>query len=152
MTTRPGEPDRAGRMQVIRSELARALASDPDVRIDALPEDQLFVSKHFVDAGGSRTGKNAQRVPAEDGFTLYVRIVSTDAEARPSQRSKQSADNVVSDAATTTLKLDRTALDQGWQLGGIAGERFVVTVRCGSAAVFDEVDRVLDALSRALAR
>lgn len=152
MTTQPGEPDRASRMQAIRSALARALAPDPDVRIDPLPEDQLFVSKHFVDVPGPQTGKSAQRAPAEDGFTVYVRIVSSDAEARPQQRSKQSADSAVSDAGTTKLKLDRAALDQSRQLRGKAGELIVVTVRCGSAVVFDEVDRVLDALGRALAR
>lgn len=152
MTTHHGEADRASRMQAIHSAVAPALAHDPDVRIDLLPENQLFVSKHFVDAPGPRSGKSPQRVPGEDGFTIYVRVVSSDAEARPQQRSKQSADSAVSDAATTKLKLDRTALDQSWQLRGKAGELTVVTVRCGSAAVFDEVDHVFDVLGPILAR
>lgn len=150
MTTPPTEPNRTSRMQAIHSALTRTLSSDQDVAIDLLPENQLLVSKRIVDARGPQTGKAPQRMPDEDGYTIYVKLGSSATGERPQQRLTQPADRVVSDAATTPLKLDKTALDQSWQLRDSAGELIVLTVRCGSAKVFDEVDRILGTLGRVL--
>jgi hypothetical protein len=150
MTT-PAGAQRTRRMQAIHSALVRALASDQDAAIDLLPEHQLLVSKHIVDAPAAQAGKAPQRVPGEDGFTIYVRLGSGDGGGRPQQRPSQPSQGAISDAATTQLTLDRTALDQSWQLRDRTGALIVLTVRCGSARVFGEVDRVLAALGRLFA-
>ncbi len=150
MTT-PTGAERTRRMHAIHSALSRALASDPDAAIDLLPECQLLVSKHIVDAPATQAGKAPRRVPGEDGFTIYVRLGSGDIGRRPQQRSSQPSQGAVPNAGTTQLKLDRTALVQSWELRDRAGGLIVLTVRCGSARVFGDVDRILDTLGRIFA-
>lgn len=148
MSVPPDTPDLARRMQAIHAALSRSLASDPTVAINLLSEHQLYISKRLVDSG-PQAGKAPRRVPGEDGYTIYLRITPGDLAARPQQRSSQAI--AAADAATTKLELDRTGLDQEWQLRTAAGEHVVLSVRCGSAKVLDEVDRVLDTLHELLA-
>ena len=149
MRPQPGDRDRTKLAQSLHSAIAQTLAADPDVVIDVLPEAQLYISKHLVAAPDG--GKAARHVPAPDGYTIHVRIADGDDDDRLRQRRAEPGDAVVLDAATTPLRLDRSGLDQSWQLRGGAGSRIALTVRCGSASVFDEVDRVLDTLGRIVA-
>ena len=153
MTTRVTDDDLTNLMQALHAALSQALAAHDDVTLELLPEHQLYVSRRLV--AGPQGGKAPRQVPAEDGFTLYIRLASGHGAGPPRQQSAQAVDLLVTDLATTTLKLDRVAfdrvaLDQTWQLRGGAGLAIVITARCGSARVFDDVDRALAVLDAGL--
>lgn len=129
--------------------LRAALAADSDVTIQRLPEDQMFISSHLMpspEAGG----KVPQLVPAPNGYTIHIKAVRNEAAARPEQRMSDGVPPQVWRAGTIPLRHDRESLDGQWEIQASDGARFIMTVRCGSAAVFDDVDRVLAVLETAL--
>ena len=148
MTTQPTDDDLDKLAQAARAALSHALAGDDAVSIELLPAHQLFVSRHLV--AGPQGGKAPRQVPAEDGYTLYVRFGSGVGAGSPRQRSAQAVDLAVTDLAASTLKLHRAGLDQTWQLRCGPGLQVVVTARSGSAQGFDGLDRTLAALDAAL--
>lgn len=114
------------------------------IEILLLSDDQMLIRKHMVPNPDPAGFKVPALVPAADGFAIYVSSRPLNAgEGRPAQRVTFPAQPVRWDAATMTLRLDRTGLEQSWELLNHAGERISITVYCGSEQVFDEVDHVL---------
>ena len=130
--------------------LTRAFESDREVNVRLLPEDQLLISKNLVASPDDTGHKTPRMAPAEKGYTIYIKSSVGHESAVPPQRTSVPVDAVRIDSAVPTLRLDRKSLEQRWELLNAEGARLSITARCGSVAVFDEVDGVLDVVAALL--
>lgn len=142
------EQARSDRLRSIHAALAQALVGAPDATLELLPAAQLFVGKRLQAAPAQ--GKAPRQVPASDGYTIYVRLEAAGSGARPPQRTTQPADLALTDLHAAPLQLDRVAPEQDWRLKGSGDDVIVISARCGSPLVFDEVDSLLTALAGVL--
>jgi hypothetical protein len=130
--------------------LTAAFESDGEVNVRLLPEDQLLISKHLITNPDDTGYKTPQLAPTESGYTIYIKSSLRPERAIPPQRTSVPVDAVRTGSAVPTLRLDRKSLEQRWELLSADGVRLSITARCGSVAVFDEVDDVLDDVASAL--
>jgi hypothetical protein len=140
------------RLEMVYSQVSTELAKAKVATI-LLSSDQMFVSKNMTTNPGPSAFKTTSRVPAADGYAIYITERSSDPEqGRPQQRVDTDVPAVKWDAATMLLRLDRPELELSAQFLDAAGLLVSFQVYCGSPRVFDEVDRVLSTLSRLVLR
>jgi hypothetical protein len=130
--------------------LRRTLASEKDLTIQLLPEDQLFISKHLMRTVETAATKAPGLVPEASGYSIHIKAARTGATPLPQQRSSDSVKPLVWGVDTISLSHPDDSLDERWVIRNRDDVRFSLSVRCGSTAVFHEVDRVLAAVGRAL--
>lgn len=131
--------------------ISQELAQEEGIELILLSDNQMLVSKHLVQNAEPAGFKTPPLAPASDGFAIYVSCRSPGKEGeRPQQRVTFPDHPVKWDPAEMTLRLNRTALDETWELLNRAGERVSVTVHCGSQQVFNQVDRVLALVAKFL--
>jgi hypothetical protein len=130
--------------------LTRAFVLDRELNVRLLPEDQLLISKNLVANPDDAGHKTPPMVPGRKGYTIYVKCSVARASPGPQQRTSVPVDAVQMGSAAPTLRLDRHSLEQRWELLNAEGARLSITARCGSVAVFDEVDGVLAVVASVL--
>lgn len=130
-------------LESIFGQISAELAEE-GVETILLSHNQMLVRKHMISRASPQGFKTPTLEPAPDGYAVYVRCTSPDADkGHPEQRLRSTLPPIRWNPATMKLHLARAALDQGWQLLIDSGHRVSLTVYCGSEQVFDEVDRVL---------
>jgi len=135
-------------VEKVYTGVSEKLSEKKAIEVLSLSDNQMLIRKHMVPDPEPAGFKTLALVPATDGFAIYVSSRPPNAsEGRPAQQVTFPAQPVRWDAATMTLRLDRTALEQSWELLNHDGERISITVYCGSEQVFDEVDHVLALLA-----
>jgi hypothetical protein len=133
-----------GLQDVVR-QISGELAADAEAVL--LSQDQMMVRKHMVSLPLTQGFKAPTLAPARDGYAIYIRVTGPDPEKAPQQRPRPSIPTLKWNSVPGPLRLNREALEQSWQLSMHTGELVALTVFCGSDQVFDEVDRILAAIS-----
>jgi hypothetical protein len=135
------------------SEQLQAIFNEKDrPDVEVLSRNQLMIRKNMVLHPMVGSGQKVQgHIPGKEGYQIHI-VCNEQAGSkdRPPQREVFPSQPEIWDPTSMTLQMDRKFLSSSWKLVNKDGEVISVAVDCGSSAVFEEVDRILEILADTL--